>query len=122
MIAGSLALTIPIDIVQTFLSSSTAARSLGITVRPVWVRSPDKPPRFGLILLNVDSGTAAHRASLLPGDILVAAAGKPLESPDDLYDAISATDTLSLVFLRGGSSRERRVTVQLVPAPEANAA
>jgi serine protease Do len=122
MIAGPLALTIPTDVVQAFLSSSSLPRSLGVTVRPVWVRSPGAPHRFGLILLNVDSGGAAHRASLLAGDILVAAAGKALESPDDLYDTIAANDTLSLAFLRGGSSQERRVTVQLASAPEANAA
>jgi serine protease Do len=122
MIAGPLALTIPTDIVQAFLSSPSQAHSLGVTVRPIWVRSPGAPNRFGLILLNVDSGATADRASLLAGDILVAAAGKALESPDDLYDAISANDTLSLAFLRGGSSRERRVTVQLARPQEANAA
>jgi serine protease Do len=122
MIAGPLALTIPTDIVQAFLSSPSQPHSLGVTVRPVWVRSPGAPHRFGLILLNVDSGTAAHRASLLAGDILVAAAGKALASPDDLYDALSTSDTLSLAFLRGGSGRERRVTVQLASPTEANAA
>jgi serine protease Do len=122
MIAGPLALTIPTDIVQAFLSSPSQAHSLGVTVRPIWVRSPGAPNRFGLILLNVDSGATADRASLLAGDILVAAAGKALESPDDLYDAISANDTLSLAFLRGGSSQERRVKVQLAPPQEANAA
>jgi serine protease Do len=122
MIAGPLALTIPANIVQAFLSSSSTPRSLGVTVRPIWVRSPAAPPRFGLILLNVDTGTAAHRASLLQGDILIAAAGKALQSPDDLYDAISGSETLSLAFLRGGSSRERRVTVQVAPVSEANAA
>ncbi len=122
MIAGPLALTIPADIVQAFLSSSSVPRSLGVTVRPVWVRSPRAPHRFGLILLNVEPGGAAHRASLLPGDTLVGANGKTIESPDDLYGAIASNETLSLAFLRGGSSRERRVTVQQVPAPEANAA
>jgi serine protease Do len=121
MIAGSLAFTIPVDTVQAFLSSSAVPRSLGVTVRPVWVRSPHSPQRFGLILLNVEEGTPAHRASLVHGDILIAVNGKALQSPDDLYDAISSSDRLALVFLRGGSGRERRVTVQLA-LPEANAA
>jgi serine protease Do len=121
MISGSLAFSIPVDAVQAFLSSSVVPRSLGVTVRPVWVRSPQSPQRFGLILLNVEEGAPAHRASLVAGDTLIAVNGKALQSPDDLYEAISSSDRLALMFLRGGSGRERRVTVQLA-APEANAA
>ena len=121
MIAGPVSFAIPVGAVQAFLSSG-APRSLGVTVRPVWLRSDGRPRRFGLILLQVDSGSPAQRASLLAGDVLVGAADKPLASPDDLHEAISNAEILTLVFLRAGSSRERQVTVQLAPAPEANVA
>jgi serine protease Do len=122
MIAGPVSLAIPVRAVQTFLSSSVTPRSLGVTVRPVWLRSTEARPRFGLIVLELEPGSPAQRASLLPGDVLVGAAGKTLASPDDLYEAMAASEILTLVFLRAASTRERQVAVQLAPAREANAA
>lgn len=118
--AGSLALSIPVDAMQAFLSSDQQPRSLGVVVRPVWVRpGTGRPQRFGLILLTVEAEGPADRASLLPGDTVIAAAGKALESPDDLYDAISLNERLPITFLRGRSTNERQVTVQLAPNREA---
>ena len=122
MIAGHLALAVPVDAVQTFLSSNGSPRTLGVTVRPVWVRTKGNPPRYGLMLLEMNRGGPAERASLLPGDILVSAFGRNIESADDLYDALSAKEVLSLGFIRGNALPERRVSVQLAPGPVVNAA
>jgi serine protease Do len=121
MIAGPLALAIPAEAVQAFLSAESS-RTLGVTVRPIGVRAGNAQPRFGLILLELEPGGAAERASLLPGDILVSTSGKRLRSPDDLYDAINTADLLTLGFLRGDSAQERRVTVQLTALPAVDAA
>jgi serine protease Do len=121
MIAGPLALAIPTGALQAFLSAEPP-RNLGVTVRPIRVRSANAQPRLGLILLEVEPGGPAERASLLPGDILLSASGKRLQSPDDLYDAINTADLLTLGFLRGDSAQERRVTVQLTVLPAVNAA
>jgi serine protease Do len=122
MIAGPLALAIPVDIVQLFLSSSTQKRTLGVTLRPVTVRNSRGQLRFGLVVLELEAGGNAERASLLPGDILTSAGGQKLESPDDLAIAISNGDSLKLGFLRGNHPEERRVTVQLDPQRTATAA
>jgi serine protease Do len=120
MIAGPFALAIPAGTVQSFLSANSQPSALGVTVRPVSIRG-DKI-RFGLILLEVERDSAADRASLLQGDVLVSIDDDPLRSPDDLYKAISRGGTLVLGFLRGDAPRLRRVTVQLSSERVVNAA
>jgi serine protease Do len=105
MIAGGLALSIPAASVQEFLSDRSQRWVLGAVVRPV--------ARRGLLLLELTPNGPAERASLLPGDLLVSGADRPLESAEDLAFALSQSGTLQLDFLRSGSTRLRRVTVQL---------
>jgi serine protease Do len=121
MIAGGLALAIPAAAVQRFLSAK-APRLLGVTVRPVMLRSPRNAPRPALLLLELSAGGAAERASLLPGDILVEAAGQPLQSPDDLAAALASGDVVAFGFHRAGDAKLRRVMVELAPDRQASAA
>jgi len=119
MVAGRLALAIPSNVVRHFLAVGPGDTWLGVTVRPVRV------PRFGghtfgLILLEVETGSPAAQASLMAGDILIGTEEKPFRSIEDLSDAIDGAGVrlLCLEFLRGSYSRVRRVTVRLgIPSP-----
>jgi serine protease Do len=112
MVAGGLALAIPAASVQRFLAAKSQ-RSLGVTVRPVMLRSPRQPPHPALLILELSAGGAAERASLLPGDILVEAGGLPLQSPEDLAAALSSGDIVSFAFHRADDAKLRRVSVEL---------
>jgi serine protease Do len=116
MVAGRLALAIPSNAVSDFLSASAGASDswLGVTLYPV--RVPRKGSNtFGLVLLEVEPGSPAAQASLLPGDILLGTEAEPFKFIDDLSKAIRGRGprVLRLEFLRGDYSRIRRVTVQL---------
>jgi serine protease Do len=120
MVAGGMALAIPAANVQRFLGSKSQ-RTLGVVVRPVMLRSPKREPRPALLVLELTSGGAAERASLLPGDILVEAGGKPLETPEDLAVSL-AGEVLQLGFHRAGDAKLRRVSVELAVGRQASAA
>ncbi len=120
IIAGGLALAIPARTVQTFLSASPP-RELGVALRPVEFERAGRC-RAGLLILEVMEDSAAMRASLLPGDVIVGLNGREAISPDDLHDSLQASELLELHFLRGGHSGERRVTVQPTPAVLTSAA
>jgi serine protease Do len=119
MIAGRLALAIPSNIVQDFLSAGPSGAWLGVTVHPVRIpRSSAAGGRgesFGLVLLEVEPRSPASSASFLPGDILLGTEDKAFTSLGDLSQALQGTGArlLRLEFLRGDYSRVRRVTVQL---------
>jgi serine protease Do len=115
MVAGRLALAIPSNVVRDFLSAGPSDAWLGVTVRPVRIPRSTVTDGFGLVLLEVESLSAASYASLLPGDILLGTEDKAFTSPDDLSKALegSGPRQLRLQFLRGDYSRVRRVTVQL---------
>ena len=123
MVAGGMALAIPAQAVQAFLSASAPAqrRQLGVVIRPVRYRANSARAGFGLLLLEVSEASAAERASLLAGDLLIAANGRPLEGPDDLAAALAgggnekSPESLTLEFYRGETANLRRVTVQLPP-------
>lgn len=112
MVAGRLALAIPSNVVRDFLSAVPSDAWFGVTVRPVRIPRSTVTDGFGLVLLEVESHSAA---SLLPGDILLGTEDKVFTSLDDLSKALegSGPRQLRLRFLRGDYSRVRRVTVQL---------
>jgi serine protease Do len=65
------------------------------------------PERDGLLVRAVQEGSAAERAGLARGDLLVAANGGPLGSVDDLFDAMDASgDGLTLTIVRGTEERD----------------
>lgn len=122
MTAGGLALAIPAQAVQRFVESGGDSRSLGVVVRPVPLPSHPRARRSALLILELVANGAAERASLLPGDLLIAANGKPLTDPDELLAAIETNATLPLEFYRGDTTRVRRVTVQLIDGRAMDAA
>jgi serine protease Do len=118
MVAGKLALAIPSNTVMDFLSGSkTNVGWLGVTLYPVQVpRSGNRAAKsFGLVVLEVEAGSPAARASLLSGDILLGTEGQPFSLLEDLSRALRGAGprTLRLEFLRGDYTRIRRVTIRL---------
>src|SRR6266705_3081580 len=119
MVAGRLALAIPSNVVQDFLSAGPSDARLGVTVHPVQIprskMAGGSGHAFGLVLLEVEPRSPASSASLMPGDILLSAEQKAFTSAGDLSRALQGNGPrlLRLEFLRGDYSRVRRVTVQL---------
>jgi serine protease Do len=128
VVAGGLALAIPSNSVADFLKRG-AGVSLGVTVRPVNIRSNTIVGQagvgqagVGLMVLEIARNSPAETASLLPGDVLIAANNAAFSNVEDLSDAIdaSAGRLLVLRFQRGGNAA-REVAVQL-NAPKTAAA
>jgi serine protease Do len=116
MVAGRLALAVPSNAVSSFLASDPIDAWLGVSVAPVRVPRPGtRAKAFGLVLLEVEPGSPAANASLMPGDILLGTEEKSFVSLDDLSASLQGTGPrlLRLAFLRGSYERFRRVTVQL---------
>ena len=116
MVAGRLALAIPSNDVQNFLSAGPADGWLGVTVHPAFIpRTASRRKAFGLVVLEVEPGSPAAQASLLAGDILLGTEESPFGSVEDLSRALRGRGprVLRVEFLRGDYSRLRRVSVRL---------
>lgn len=92
-------------------------RRLGVGLAPAHVarqlrRAVGLAERDGLLVREVEDDSAAARAGIAEGDLIVAAGGTPVESADDLFAAIerAGDGPLQLTVLRG--SEERSVSVQ----------
>ena len=70
------------------------------------------PERDGLLVRGVVEDSPAGRAGIERGDLLVAAAGQPLSSVDDLFDALENGGMLTLRVLRGTEERDVDVSLQ----------
>jgi serine protease Do len=113
MIAGGLALAIPATSVRRFLERASRGRAyLGVTARPVPLA---RNSGIGFLVLEIDPHSPAARASLLPGDLLVGAAGVPFHSAEDLQDALHASrdGQIEIEFRRGEGNRIRKVVAQV---------
>jgi serine protease Do len=114
MVAGRLALAIPSNAVNQFLFTGPRSAWLGVTWHPVRVPRGNAHT-FGLVILEIEPGSPAANASLLPGDILLGAEGNPFRATADLARSLEACGPhlLRLEFLRGDYIRVRRVAVQI---------
>jgi serine protease Do len=96
--------------------TATAPR-LGISITPGHVarrlrRAVGLPDVDGLLIGDVAEGSPAARAGLASGDLITAAAGQPVSTPDDLFDALGAArgGSLELTVVRGADERTLQVT------------
>jgi serine protease Do len=114
MVAGRLALAIPSNEVVEFLKGEAQGGWLGVTLQPVRLPRPSQY-RFGLVLVDIEPGSPAARASLLPGDILVGSEAGAFSSAADLAESLRGNEprVLRLEFLRGDYTRIRKVSVQV---------
>ena len=92
---------------------------LGVAIAPPRVarrlrRAVGLPERDGILVRAVERGSAADRAGLERGDLIVAVAGKDLDRIEALYEALDAAQAgsqLELTIVRGAD--ERAVSVGL---------
>jgi serine protease Do len=97
---------------------------LGVAIAPPYVArrlrsAVGLPEHHGVLVRSVAEGSAAERAGIERGDLIVQAGGEELKSVDDLYralDAVDAGETLDLKLLRG--TEERTTTVEFDEAQE----
>jgi serine protease Do len=91
---------------------------LGVAIAPPFVarrlrRAVGLPDREGLLVQGVEEDSAADRAGLQRGDLIVEAEGRATGSADDLHQALDAArdGSLTLTIVRG--TEERKVSVSL---------
>lgn len=96
---------------------------LGIAVAPGHVarrmrRAVGLPEEDGVLVRSVDAACAAARAGIERGDLIVSAAGRPVEGIDSLYELLDATrpgGSLELGILRGADHRDVEVSFEADP-------
>jgi serine protease Do len=107
---------------------SAASPRLGVAIAPGHVarrlrRAVGLPDTEGLLIREVADGSPADRAGLAQGDQIVAAAGQPIRTPDDLFDTLAAArdGTIELTIVRGTSERTLQVSLADNAQPGQNA-
>ena len=120
---GGLILAIPADAalrerVEALGRGEAPKRArLGVAIAPPRVarrlrRAVGLPERDGVLVRAVDDDSAAARAGIERGDLIVAIAGRSVDRVDVLYEALDAAQLdgpLELTIVRG--SEERQVPV-----------
>ena len=98
--------------------TAAAPPRLGIAIAPGHVarrlrRAVGLPEQDGLLVRDVTQDSAAARAGLAGGDLIVTAGGRPANTVDDLFDALQAArgGTIELVVVRGADERTIQVTL-----------
>jgi len=100
---------------------------LGITITPGHVarrlrRAVGLPDAEGLLVRDVAEDSPAARAGLASGDLIVAAAGQPVRTVDDLSGALqTAGETIELTVLRGTDERSIQVALGQNSEPDGEA-
>jgi S1-C subfamily serine protease len=87
-------------------------------------RAVGLPDADGLLIREVSENSPADRAGLTRGDLIVAAAGQPIRTADDLFGALRAAapgGTVELTILRGTDERTVQVTLGQDAQPDAEA-
>src|SRR4249920_858376 len=95
---------------------SAESPRLGIAITPGHVarrlrRAVGLPDTEGVLIREVAEDSPAARADLAQGDLIVTAAGQPVRSADDLFDALQAAQggTIELKLVRGADERTLQV-------------
>jgi serine protease Do len=104
MVVGGLGIAISVREVERLVrrhrGAASPAPTLGVRLRPVTVRSRmPAEERPALLVLEVGPDSAAARAGLLAGDVLLAANDRPLHTSDDLADALARAGSAGALTL-----------------------
>ncbi len=96
---------------------SAQSPRLGVAIAPTYVarrlrRAVGLPDTDGLLIRDVVDDSPAARAGIAQGDLITAAAGQPVRTPDDLFDALQAArgGSIELTIIRGTDERTIQVT------------
>jgi S1-C subfamily serine protease len=96
---------------------SAQAPKLGVAIAPNHVarrlrRAVGLPDAEGLLIRDVVDDSPAASAGIAKGDLIVAAAGHPIRTPDDLFEALTAAQggSIELNIIRGTDERTVQVT------------
>jgi S1-C subfamily serine protease len=102
------------------LARGESARTprLGIALSPIHLalllrRAVGLPDADGLLVRDVTEDSPAARAGIAKGDLITTAAGHPVLTPDDLFEALEAArgGTIELTLIRGTDERTIQVTL-----------
>lgn len=97
-------------------------RFLGVEMSPTTSQVQEREglnPHQGVQIQSVFNGTAAEKAGLAPGDVILAINGAPITSMSDLRNEVSMSnvgDKVALTLARNGQQVERNTEVQAWPA------
>ena len=129
MIFSGLALAVPSNTAGAWASGSirSARRPrLGVTVQSVVLplsQSPAGQEDAGLMVTGVAPNGPAARAGLMVGDVLLGAAGEPVEDTASLRDALArAGEVVRLRVMRGGETQEVETELRDSGRPRARGA
>ena len=123
---GSLILAVPVHgeaserIEALARGEARRPRRLGVAVAPPHAArglrgAVGLPERDGLLIRGVEPDSPAASAGLQAGDLIVAAAGAPVEDLDALHTTLDGLDedaTLTLTLVRGNDEREATVAFE----------
>jgi len=123
-LARGFGIAIPVSTVsrvteQLLASGRIAHGYLGIGARSVTLPEPlsrklELENRAGLIVLSLAPQGPAEQAGLLPGDILIELAGRPLQDVDDLHGVLGGDrigERVRVAVVRGGERIDSAITV-----------
>lgn len=119
MIVGGMAVAVPSAAVLQFIESAVEGESgfLGVQLQPVALTeaiaaSYKLPEAGGFMLTDIEPGSPADTAGLLPGDVLLGVGDHPrgLEYSARALQSMRAGRTLRLALLRGGTLFEAEAT------------
>lgn len=104
--------------VETLLSHGRIRRGyLGVGAQPVRLSSalePQAGQETGLLLVSVQPDSAAEKAGLLLGDVIVGLGGQPMRHVDDLLTYLSGAkvgEKVQARIVRGGKVQELAVAI-----------
>jgi membrane-associated protease RseP (regulator of RpoE activity) len=104
-------------------SSGNAFLGVGVEPVPPLLRNqlPEQLPNGqGVMVVHVTRDSAAAKAGLEPGDILLSYGDKKLTTPEELIKLLRADtpgNTVELRYLRGGKANTAKATLGTFPAP-----
>jgi serine protease Do len=106
---------IPSNTVRELLPQLRAGKvtrgRIGVAVRPVPAESIDEfglKDRSGALVATVSPNSAAAKAGIEPGDVVIAYNGKPIQKQEDLVQAVMATKPGTTVPIRVMRDRQER--------------
>ena len=104
MVVDGLAVAISSTVVERFLAAPSERPYLGVVTQPVAV-SVSGERRLGALVTDIVERSAADRAGLLTGDVVIGVDGRLFAAPDDLaveIESSRAGKSVRLDLVRGG--------------------